>query len=241
VDAKGNPWNPDRWVIKWTGEKWVGDVPDGGWPPLVTADGFKNPKSKHAFIMRKHGHAQIFGPGLNDGPFPEHYEPLECPVEKNFMNAQRINPIAPVYGGKADEWATCDPRYPYVGTTYRVVEHWQTGVMTRHQAWLLEMQPQMFVEMSVELGQLKGIKNGERVKVTSPRGEVVATAIVTKRFRPFKVGGGVVHQVGMPWHFGWEFPRSGKEESANLLTPSTGDPNTRIPETKAFMVNIIKI
>lgn len=241
VDAKGNPWNPDRWVIKWTGEKWVGDVPDGGWPPLETADGFKNPKTKYAFIMQKHGYAQIFGPGLNDGPFPEHYEPLECPVEKNFMNAQRMNPTAPVYGGKADEWATCDPRYPYVGTTYRVVEHWQTGVMTRHQAWLLEMQPQMFVEMSVELGRLKGIKNGDRVKVTSPRGKVEATAIVTKRFRPFKVGGGVVHQVGMPWHFGWEFPKSGREESANLLTPSTGDPNTRIPETKAFMVNIVKI
>ena len=240
VDPKGQPWDKNQWVIRWTGEKWEGDVPDGGWPPLLTADGKPNPKTRHAFIMRKHGHAQIFGPGRADGPFPEHYEPLECPVEKNYMSKQRVNPTAPVFGGEADEWATCDPRYPYVATTYRVVEHWQTGLMTRHQPYLLEMQPQMFVEMSVELATLKGIKNGERVNVSSPRGKVDATAIVTQRFKPFKLGKLTVHQVGLPWHYGWKMPVSGTEESANLLTPSTGDPNTRIPETKAFMVNVTK-
>jgi formate dehydrogenase major subunit len=241
VDLEGQPWDKEHWVIKWTGEKWIGDVPDGGWPPLQTADGFKNPKSKHPFIMRKHGHAQIYGPGLNDGPFPEHYEPLECPIEKNLMNDQRMNPTAPVYGGEADKFATCDPRYPYVGTTYRVSEHWQTGLMTRYQPYLLEMQPQMFVEMSPELAELKGIENGERVKVTSPRGSVQATAIVTQRFKPFKIAGITVHQVGMPWHYGWVKPESGLEDSVNLLTPSTGDANTRIPETKAFMVNVMKM
>ncbi len=241
VDPKGQPWDKNQWVIRWTGKKWEGDVPDGGWPPLLTADGKPNPKSKHAFIMRKHGHAQIFGPGRADGPFPEHYEPLECPVEKNYMSKQRINPTAPVFAGKADEWATCDPRYPYVATTYRVVEHWQTGLMTRNQPYLLEMQPQMFVEMSVELARLKGIQNGERVKVSSPRGAVEATAVVTARFKPFKLGKLEVHQVGLPWHYGWRMPVSGTEESANLLTPSTGDPNTRIPETKAFMVNVAKV
>lgn len=191
--------------------------------------------------MRKHGHGQIFGPGRADGPFPEHYEPLECPVEKNFLNAKLINPVAPIYDTEKDTYATCDPRYPYVGTTYRVTEHWQTGVMTRYQPYLLEMQPQMFVEMSEQLAKLKQIQNGERVRVTSARGAVEATAIVTKRFQPFNVGGGIVHQVGLPWHFGWIKPTSGTEDSANLLTPSTGDPNTRIPETKAFMVNVVKL
>jgi formate dehydrogenase major subunit len=250
VDLKGQPWDKERPVIqfagntadgKYTSSKWVGDVPDGGWYPMQNPDGTMRADSKNAFIMRKHGHGQIFGPGLADGPFPEHYEPLECPVEKNMMNAQRINPTAPIYETKADEWATCDPRYPYVASTYRVVEHWQTGVMTRWQPWLLEMQPQVFVEMSDELGQLKGIKNGERVKVSSPRGALEATAIVTKRLQPFKIGGAVVHQVGLPWHYGWRKPTSGLEESANLLTPATGDPNTRIPETKAFMVNVAKL
>ena len=157
------------------------------------------------------------------------------------MNKQRINPTAPIYKTGADEWASCDPRYPYVATTYRVVEHWQTGVMTRWQPWLLEMQPQVFVEMSEQLAKLKGFKNGERVKVSSPRGALQCTAIVTKRFQPFKIAGSNVHQVGIPWHFGWVKPANGMEESANLLTPATGDPNTRIPETKAFMVNVAKI
>jgi formate dehydrogenase major subunit len=169
---------------------------------------------------------------------------MECPVEKNFMSGTYTNPTAAVYGTDADVYKTCDPRFPFVGTTYRVVEHWQTGVMTRHQPWLLEMQPQVFVELSEELAKLKGIKNGERVLATSARGKLECTAIVTKRLQPLKVSGQLgseVHQVGFPWCYGWQKPESGKEESANLLTPSTGDPNTRIPETKAFMVNIQKI
>ena len=241
VDRYGKPWDEKDWVILWNGEKWKGDVPDGGWPPLLNLDGSENPKSKHPFIMRKHGHGQIFGPGRADGPFSEHYEPLECPLEKNLMNPRMVNPTTPLYGTDADAHASCDPRFPYVGTTYRVVEHWQTGLMTRPQPWLMELQPQVFVEMSEELARLKGIENGERVRVSSARGGLDCTAIVTKRFKPFKIAGGVVHQVGIPWHFGWRWPESGAEESANLLTPSTGDPNTRIPETKAFMVNVSKL
>jgi len=250
VDPKGRPWDKKDWVIKFAGDqkdgkyvskKWIGDVPDGGWYPLENPDGSKRKDSKYPFIMRKHGHAQIFGPGRTDGPFPEHYEPLESPVEKNFFSSQRINPAAVVYTTKLDVYATCDPRFPFVGTTYRVSEHWQTGVMTRPQAWLMEMQPDMFVEMSKDLAKLRGIKNGERVNVTSARGTVECTAIVTKRFKPFSVGYATVHQVGVPWHYGWRWPATGKEESANLLTPPAGDPNTRIPETKAFMVNVTKL
>ena len=250
VDLKGQPWDEKDWVIKFAGnaengkyvsKKWLGDVPDGGWYPLQNPDGSMRKDARYAFIMRKHGHGQIFGPGRADGPFPEHYEPLECPVEKNLMNAQRINPTAPVYGTAADAHATCDPRYPFVCSTYRVSEHWQTGLMTRTQPWLLELQPQVFVEISEELAALRGIENGERVAVSSARGRLECTAIVTRRFKPFKIGGGTVHQVGVPWHFGWRWPQSGTEESANLLTPPTGDPNTRIPETKAFMVNVAKL
>lgn len=250
VNAKGEPWNKDKWVVKfageqkdgkWTTNKWEGDVPDGGAFPLENPDGTKREDGKNPFIMQKDGYGQIYGPGLADGPFPEHYEPLECPVEKNYLSPQMVNPTAVVYSTTEDAHATCDPRFPFVGTTYRVCEHWQTGLMTRPQSWLMELQPQMFVEMSEELAALRGIKNGERVKVSSARAEVECTAIVTKRFKPFKIGNGVVHQVGVPWHYGWRWPASGAEESANLLTPSAGDPNTRIPETKAFMVNVTKL
>jgi len=250
VDPTGKPWDEKQWVIKfagdqkdgkWVSKKWIGDVPDGGWYPLQNPDGSARTDAKYAFIMRKHGHAQIFGPGRADGPFPEHYEPLECPVEENYLNPVMVNPTAAVYTTGADTYATCDPRFPYVATTYRVSEHWQTGLMTRTQPWLLELQPQVFVELSEELAKLRQIKNGERVKVSSARSELEATAIVTKRFRPFKMGRLIVHQVGLPWSFGWRWPASGAEESANLLTPPSGDANTRIPETKAFMVNVSKV
>jgi formate dehydrogenase major subunit len=249
VDLKGQPWDKKDWVVRFAGnvrdgkyvsKKWIGDVPDGGWYPLQNPDGTKRKDAKYPFIMRKHGYAQIFGPGRAEGPFPEHYEPLESPLAKNLMNKQRMNPAAPVYTTDADAYATNDPKFPIVGTTYRVSEHWQTGLMTRTQPWLLELQPQVFVEMSEELAKLKGIKNGERVMVSSARGSLECTAIVTKRFKPFKIAGKTVHEVGVPWHYGWRWPESGTEESANLLTPPTGDANTRIPETKAFMVNVTK-
>jgi len=235
VDLMGKPWSPNKNILEWKDGKWVGDVPDGGWPPMDV-----NPaKTKRPFIMKPDGVGSVFGPGRADGPFPEHYEPLECPVDKNLFSSQRMNPVAPVYSTKADPHFTCDPRFPFVGTTYRVTEHWQTGVLTRWQPWLLECEPQLFVEMSLELAKLRGIKNGELCVVSSARGQVEAKAIVTGRFRPMEVQGAVVHEVGLPWCYGWVHPKDGGD-SANLLTPSTGDPNTRIPETKAFMVNVVR-
>jgi formate dehydrogenase major subunit len=115
------------------------------------------------------------------------------------------------------------------------------------------MQPEMFVEMSEELAKERGFKNGERVVVKSARGEVEAVALVTPRFKPFMIGDTVIHQVGIPWHFGWITtadrkynPGDKKAEifttgdAANLLTPTIGDANTMIPESKAFMVNVVK-
>jgi formate dehydrogenase major subunit len=134
-----------------------------------------------------------------------------------------------------------------------VSEHWQTGVLTRWCPWLVEMQPGMFVEMSQELAKERNIAGGEKVIVKSARGELEATAVVTARFKPFDIDGTMIHEVGIPWHFGWITtadrkygPNDKKPEifttgdSANLLTPTIGDANTMIPESKAFMVNVVK-
>ena len=250
VDPNGKPWDPKRAVIKWDPLKedpvskkpgtWVGDVPDGPAPPMATE------KGKLPFIMMATGVGGIFGPGLADGPFPEHYESLECPLEVNPLSKQRINPavslkIQQEAGIDIAKYYSCDVRYPFVATTYRVSEHWQTGVMTRHEPWQLEMQPQIFLEMSKELAAERGIQNGDKVTVSSARGEIWAIAVITDRFRPFKVMGTTVHQVGLPWHFGWQYPEDGSGgDSANILTPFIGDANTMIPESKAFMVNVKK-
>ena len=231
VDLAGNPYQPNKPVLAWDApnKKWIIDVVDGG----------GDPGAKHPFIMQQHGMGALYGPGLNDGPFPEYYEPLECPVTEHPFSKQLNNPTALMFADDAHKRTTCDPRFPFVCTTYRVTEHWQTGVLTRWLPWLTEAQPQMFCEMSEELAELKGIKNGEKVILENPRGQLWAIAIVTKRFKPFEVMGNPVHVIGIPWHFGWVWPKDGGD-AANLLTPAVGDPNTGIPESKAFMVNVKK-
>ncbi len=226
-DSNGVPFDPARFVIRWTGPdtKWEGDVPDGGWAPA----------DRHAFIMKPEGHARIFGAGRADGPFPVHYEPWESPVSNLLYPEQEISPAFKIWASEMDKKGAAD-RYPLVGTTYRVSEHWQSGAMTRNVAWLAEMQPDMFVEMSPELAEESGVTNGEKVVVESARGSIEAVALVTKRFRPFLVNGRIVHQVGMPWHWGYKGLVTGG--SANELTPPVGDANTMIPETKAFLCNI---
>ena len=235
VDLTGNPRDPKRLLLKWDaeGKRWTGDVPDNAVPPMGT-------EGVYPFIMKPDGVASLFGPGLKDGPFPEHYEPLECPIEKNLMSSQRINPVVKIFEGGPDSFLSCDPRFPFVCSTYRVTEHWQTGVLTRWLPWLVEAEPQVFCELSLELAKLRGISNGDRVTVSTPRGKLEAAAMVTSRIKPFQIAGNTVHLIGLPYHFGWLHPRDGGE-SANLLTPTIGDPNTMIPESKAFMANIAKV
>jgi formate dehydrogenase major subunit len=239
VDRDGRPWDPRHPVIAWQDGRWVGDVPDGGWPPLAVDP----EKTRHPFIMKPEGHARLFAMELADGPLPEHYEPLETPLKKNPFNRQLLNPAAKRWGGAANAHAESgSAEFPYVCSTYRVTEHWQTGVMSRHAPWLLELQPQLFVELSRELARRKGIATGDRVRVWSKRGTLTAVALPTSRLRPLKVQGVEVHQVGLPWCFGWLMPAGGRAgDSANLLTPNVGDANTMIPETKAFMVNLEKV
>ena len=249
VDLFGQPYDLEHPVITWDGSTWVGDVPDGPWAPMKNPDGTYNPASMLPFIMQPDGVGKIFanvvGASTVDGPIPEHYEPVESPLATHPFGANhaRFNPVAIFCESDLDLLA--EPgglAYPIVCSSYRMVEHWQSGVMTRWVPWLNELQPEMWVEMSEELADEKNIANGEHVRVKSIRGEVQAVAIVTKRFKPFTIMGQKVHQVGVPWCFGWVAPKPDNTRitNGNLLTPNVGDPNTRIPESKAFMVNIEK-
>jgi len=231
VDLTGKPYQPQKPVLAWdeANKKWIIDVVDGG----------GDAGAKHPFIMQSHGLGALYGPGLNEGPFPEHYEPMECPITEHPFSKQLQNPAALLFAGEDKKRSVCDPRYPFVCTSIRVTEHWQTGLMTRWQPWLIEAQPQMFCEMSEELAELKGIKNGDKVILENPRGELTAVAMVTNRLKPFEILGNTTHLVSIPWHYGWVWPKEGGD-AANLLTPSVGDANTGIPETKAFMVNVKK-
>ncbi len=233
VDLDGVPWDVEHPVIlNYNLEgKWQGDVPDGGWPPINQAE--KGAKYL-PFIMKPEGIARLWGYGLAEGPLPEVYEPWESPLDKNLMSGTKDNPCAFI-GTYMNERGTPD-RYPYVGTTYRCTEHWQTGVMTRSLPWLVELMPEMYVEMGEELATEKGIRSGDRVIVSSARGEITAVAVVTKRFKPLRVDGKTLHHMGVIWHFGYSGMAKG--DSGNILTPHVGDANTTIPEYKTFLCNV---
>lgn len=224
----GEPWDMEHPVIRWdpAGKKWVGDVPDGGTPPGTI----------FPFIMKPEGVGRLFGPGLADGPFPEHYEPFESPVA-NLLSKQQNNPAIKLWDVAVQTRGEV-ARFPYVATTYRLTEHMQAGAMTRNLPWLVELQPEMFVELNEALAAEKGIKNGAQVVVESARGTVQGVAIVTRRLQPLSINGQVVHQVGLPWHWGYAGLSTG--DSANSLTPHIGDANTMMPEFKAFLCDVRK-
>jgi formate dehydrogenase major subunit len=92
--------------------------------------------------------------------------------------------------------------------------------------------------MSPDLARRKGIRTGDWVRVRSKRGEMRVRALVTNRFEPFFVQGKLVDQIGIPWHWGYAGLATG--DSANLLTANVVDPNTMIPEFKAFLCDVAK-
>jgi formate dehydrogenase major subunit len=235
ADKDGKPWDPSRKYLAWNGKTWAGgaDVPDMR-PDAAPEQGVG------AFIMNPEGVARLHAIGMNEGPFPEHYEPFETPVGVNLMcpnNPKAVsNPAARVYKGDLEAFGKAAD-FPYAATTYRLTEHFH--FWTKHARSLAVVQPAPFVEIGEELAKDKGIKQGDRVKVRSNRGEVVAVCAVTKRIKALEVNGKKVHQVGIPIHWGFK----GVTQNgylANALTPYVGDANSQTPEFKAFLVNIEK-
>jgi formate dehydrogenase major subunit len=108
--------------------------------------------------------------------------------------------------------------------------------MTRWLPWLAELMPELFCEISPELAAEKGIKNSEYVTIRTARGEVEARALVTRRMRPFLIDGKTVHEIGLPWHWGWQGTARG--DVVNNLSAMVGDPNVSIHEGKVFTCDL---
>jgi formate dehydrogenase major subunit len=250
ADPDGQPWSERKRYLWWNAEekRWSGyDTPDFSptKAPDFKPDWSKDPKGLDAhdghspFIMIADGKASIFVPaGLKDGPLPTHYEPVESPVA-NPLYAQQDNPVAKKWEREGNRYqAVGDPNYPYVITTYRLTEHHSGGIPTRMLPVTAELQPEAFVEIPTELAEEKGIATLDWVVVSTLRGEVEAKALVTQRLRPFLIGGKLIYQIGLPWHFGWQGYATG--EIANTLSAIVGDANTSIHEGKAFTGNLRK-
>ncbi|MEK7701314.1 MAG: molybdopterin dinucleotide binding domain-containing protein, partial [candidate division NC10 bacterium] len=100
-----------------------------------------------------------------------------------------------------------------------------------------------FAEISHELAGELGLKNGDTITVMSPRGKIHTKAMVTNRFKPFTIDGKKIHQIGVPWHWGYNgvpgLPGS-RGDITNDLSATVGDANVFIQETKAFVCNVKK-
>jgi len=239
-DPEGQPWDAARRQVWWSeaAQKWVGnDVPD-----------FKvdsKPKDHMGpFIMNPEGVGRIFGPlaAFADGPFPEHYEPFESPIENPLHPQQTHNPVVKRLQSPDDKFGTTQQGFNVICTTYRLTEHYH--YWTKNNPMNVQLVPEPFVEIPAEMANEMGLRGGETVKVTSARGHYIAKAMVTKRIKAMLIDGKKTYQVGIPIHWGYRGIAEDEGKTAktlvNLLTPTVVDPNAYTPEFKGFLVKVEK-
>jgi len=245
----GKPWSERKKLVWWDEEKgeWTGldnadyekkSPPDA---PANLEEGFGTEALGGAkpFTLHPDGVGWLYvASGLKDGPLPTHYEPLESLVE-NPLYDQQGNPAANKKQRPDNPYANSphDRRFPYVLTTYRLTEHHTAGGMTRHLSHLSELQPELFTEVSPELARELGLKHGNWATIVTRRALVEARVLVTPRMLPLKIDGRTVHQVGLPYHWGYRGQVTG--DVVNDLLVISEEPNVRIMETKALVCNVV--
>lgn len=118
-----------------------------------------------------------------------------------------------------------DTQYPYILSTGRLLQHFHTGTLTRRVEALNSLVPECLVEINFHDAKNLNIGDGDLVKVSSRRGEIIAKAKISERSTK-----GLIF---IPFHF--------KESPANRLTNDALDPKSKIPEFKVAAVRIDKI
>jgi formate dehydrogenase major subunit len=247
ADPEGQPWSERKKLIWWDVEKgkWVGDdqpdfVPEKppDYRPAPDAKGMDAIAGDQPFIMKRDGVGWLFTPAkCKDGPLPTHYEPIESPVGNILNPRQHCNPTIRDFPGPLNPIAhTPESEYPIVACTFRLTEHYLSGPMSRFNCWLNELQPEMFVELSPDLAAVKGIEHGGWLVLRSPRGAIEARAMVTRRLKPLWVERHVIHQIGLPFH--WGFAGESVGAIVNDLTSLLADANVSMHEGKVFACQV---
>jgi formate dehydrogenase major subunit len=245
----GKPWSDRKKLVWWNAEKneWTGldnaDY-DKHMPPtrpddLPNGHGVEALGGAKPFTLHPDGVGWLYvASGLKDGPLPAHYEPLESLLENPLYSVQD-NPAAQKKERPDNPYAKSpsDPRYPYILTTYRLTEHHTAGGMSRSLPHLAELQPELFTEVSPELAAEVGLQHGEWATLNTPRAAIHARVLVTQRMRPLWIDGRRMHQVGIPYHWGYRGLVQG--DVVNDLLVISQEPNVRIMETKALVCNIV--
>jgi formate dehydrogenase major subunit len=234
-NVDGKPWDSSRRQVWWneSTQKWVGnDVPD-----------FK-PDSKPSdhmgpFIMNPEGVGRIFAPlgAFAEGPLPEFYEPTESPLDNILHPQQSRNPVIKRFKTPDDKYSTPQEGYTVVCTTYRMTEHYH--YWTKNNPMNVQLVPEPFVEIPEELAHDIGVQGGDKIKVSSIRGEYIAKAMVTKRIKPMLIDGKKTYQVGFPIHWGYRGISEDEGKTAKTLA-NLVEPNAYTPEFKGFLVKVEK-
>jgi formate dehydrogenase major subunit len=244
----GKPWSERKKLVWWDEQKkqWTGlDNPDyeKEMPPDRPADiheghGIEALGGARPFTLHPDGVGWLYvASGLKDGPLPAHYEPLESWLD-NPLYTQQSNPAADRKKRPDNSYASPhDGRFPYVLTTYRLTEQHTAGGMTRNLSHLNELQPELFTEVSPELAAEAGLQHGEWATIITARALLEARVLVTPRMRPLRIDGNTLHQVGLPYHWGYRGQVTG--DVVNDLVAISEEPNVRIMETKALLCNVI--
>ena len=250
ADPDGRPWSERKALVWWDAEtsRWTGyDVPDfvadrpPDYAPPDGATGVAAITGRDAFIMQADGKAWLFAPaGMVDGPLPTHYEPQESPFA-NLLYGQQHNPVRRIISRPQSLYQPSGNEpgsevFPYVATTIRLTEHHTAGGMSRFLPYLAELQPAFFCEVSPELAAERGLEHAGWATIITARSAIEARVMVTGRIRPLRVAGRIVHQVGLPWHWGLNGLTTG--DAANELVHLSLDPNVHIQEDKAFACDI---
>jgi len=250
ADPDGKPWSERKALVWWDEDnnEWTGhDVPDFAADKKPSYEPSRGARAADAiggadpFIMQTDGKGWLFVPsGLTDGPMPTHYEPHESPFT-NPLYGQQANPARQVFSRKDNQSNPSGNErgsdvFPFVFTTYRLTEHHTAGGMSRWLPYLAELQPEFFCEVSPELAGERGLTHLGWATIVTARTAIEARVLVTDRMVPLTVQGRVVHQVGLPYHWGGNGYVTG--DAANELLGLALDPNVHIQESKVATCDI---
>ena len=132
-----------------------------------------------------------------------------------------------------------DRDFPFYLTTGRIIHHWHTGTMTMRVPWLKKMVREAFVEINSEDAKKIGVKNNDRVRIVSRRGEVTLKAKVVDIKKLYLKG--IEERVSIPRPGVVFIPFFDVEKLANLLTIDAIDDMSKEPEYKVCAVRIERI
>jgi formate dehydrogenase major subunit len=159
----------------------------------------------------------------------------------NLLNRQQRNPVRQVFSPVHNRYHPNPSEmgsalFPYAITRCRLTEHHTAGGMSRWMPYLSDLQSEMFCEVSPELTTERELEHGGWATIVTARAAIEARVLVTGPIPPLVINGRIIHQIGLPYHWGPNGYSAG--DAANEVSSIALDPNVHIHEVKAISGDI---